>query len=63
MRRSNTTARGGGHQGPAGQSPSHPASHGVKRKVRHTEVRKGKIPEAKGRQDNLSKKRLRNKAS
>ena len=36
-----------------GQSPSHSASHGVRVKVRYTEVRKGKSPEAKGSQDNV----------
>ena len=30
-----------------------PSQHGVRVKVRHTEVREGKGPEAKGSQDNL----------
>ena len=36
------------------QPPSHTISHEGRVKVRHTEIRKGKNPEAKGRWDNLS---------
>ena len=42
-------------QGKEDSRASHTASHGVRVKVRYTEVRKGKSPEAKGSQDNLRK--------
>ena len=38
-----------------GQPPSHPTSRRVRVKVRYTELRRRKSPEAKGSQDNLRK--------
>ena len=49
--KSNERIRRGGHKG---QLSSHPASHGIRKKVSYTEKRKEKNPEGKGSWDNLS---------